>query len=65
MKYITWIEEYGALLLRNSCGVFNDCKACRSSGAVMVVHGDVEESASEVGVCGVDPEARAVAPRDL
>ena len=31
----------------------------------MVVHGDVEESALEVRVCGVDPEARAVTPRDL
>jgi len=65
MEHITWIEEYSTLLLRNGCSVLHHREACRSSGAVMVIHRNLEESTLEVRVRGIDPEARAVAPRDL
>ena len=62
MGHITWIEEYCTILLRNSCSVLDHRKACRSSGAVMVVHRNFEESALEVRVRGIDSKDRAVVP---
>jgi len=58
-KWVTWIEEDGAQLVR-SCGQLDDGQACVASRAVVIVHRDVERSTFQAGDCGVHPEALAL-----
>ena len=62
---VTWVEEDGALLIRNSRGVLDHRQTCRSSGAVVIIHWNLEVPASQVWICGIYPEAPTGAPRNL
>ena len=42
---MTWVKEEGALLLRSGGNILDDRKACRSGGAIMIVHRNLEGSA--------------------
>jgi hypothetical protein len=64
MGWITWVDEDGTLL-RSSCGILDHCEACRPGGGVVVVHRNIEGSALEVGVRGINSKASTTAPRDL
>jgi hypothetical protein len=61
---MTWVEEDGALL-QSSRGILDHRKACRSSRVVVVVHRNIEGSALQVGIRGIDPEALTAPPRNL
>jgi len=65
VERITWIKEDGALLLRDSRCVLCYRKTCYSSGTIVVIHWDLEKSALEVGVRGVNFKARTIAPSNL
>jgi hypothetical protein len=64
MGWITWVDEDGTLL-RSSRGILDHRKACRSSRAIVAVHRNIEGSALQVGVRGIDPEALTAPPRNL
>ena len=65
MEWITWIEENSTELRRNGRGDLDHRKVCRSSRAVMIVHRDIEGSALQVGVRGINAEARTATPSNL
>jgi len=64
-EWVTWVEENGTLLLRNGCGVLDHRKACRSNGAIVIVHRNPKGSASQIGIRGVNYEAPTITPSDL
>jgi hypothetical protein len=61
---MTWVKEDGTLL-GSSRGILDHREACRSSRAVMVIHQNIEGSALQVGVRGIDPKALTAPPRNL
>ena len=65
MGWITWVEEDGAQLLRSSRSVLDYREACRSSRTVVIVHRNIQGSAFQVRIRGIDPEALATTPRNL
>jgi len=65
MECVTWIEEDGTKLRRSRRGVLDHREVCRSSGAVVIVHRNIEDPALQVGVRGINPEALTAAPRNL
>jgi predicted transcriptional regulator len=60
----TWIEEEPALPIPSGC-VFCDRNACIASGAIVIVHRDLDVCALEVGIGGIKPKALATSPRNL
>ena len=62
---VTWVKEDGAQLIWNSRGVLDRRQTCRSGGAVVVIHWNLEVPASQIWIRGVDPEALTAAPRNL
>ena len=63
MGWITWVDEDGTLL-RSSRGILDDRKACCSGRAVVAVHRNIEGSALQVEVRGIDPQALTAPPRN-
>jgi hypothetical protein len=61
----TWIEEDGTQLLGRSCRVLAHRKSCITSGAVVIVHRNLEEPALQIRICGINPEALTTSPRNL
>ena len=64
-EWITWIEEDGAQLRRDGRAVLDHRQMCRTGGAVVVVHRNIEGSALQVGVRGIDSKTLTATPRDL
>jgi len=56
MKWVTWVEEDGAQLVR-SRGQLDHGEACVSSRAVVIVHRDLEVRTFQVGDGGIHSEA--------
>jgi len=65
MKWITWIEEDGTELRRNGRSDFDHRKVCQSSGSIVIVHRDIEGSALQVGVRGINTETPTTTPSNL
>ena len=65
MEWITWVEENSSQLICDSRGVLGYRKACRSDGAIMIIHWNLEVSTLQVGVGGIKSEVLTTAPRDL
>ena len=65
MEWITWVEEDGTQLIRNGRGVLDHRKACRSGRAVVIIHWNLEVSALQVRVRGINSEVPATAPGNL
>ena len=65
IECITRVEEESTLLLRSGRSVLDHRKACRSSGAIVVVHRNLKSSALQVGVRGIDSETSTATPIDL
>ena len=64
VEYFTWVEEDGTQLLRCR-SILNYRKARVANRTVVIVHWDLEISALEVGVRGINTEYLAASPRNL
>ena len=61
---MTWIKE-DATEFRRGRSILDYGKACITSGAVLIVHRNLEVRTLEVGIRGVDPEVVTTSPRYL
>ena len=62
---MTWIEKDGTQFPRSGRGVLDHRKTCRSSGAIIIVHWNLEESALEIVIRGINSKVLATTPRNL